>query len=72
MKQIKDEEEKEFEPLFGDLKKKIDIENELKELEGAKDEEGEAKEEKPKSDIGFNTTTIFTRDLLLKLLNKKA
>ena len=45
MKQIKDEEEKEFEPLFGDLKKKIDIENELKELEGAKDDEGEAVEE---------------------------
>ena len=28
-----EEEEKEFEPLFGDLKKKIDLENELKEME---------------------------------------
>jgi len=28
---VKNEEEKEFEPMFGELKKKIDLENELKE-----------------------------------------
>ena len=44
------EEEKEFEPMFGELKRKIDIENELKEMKeawallcktGEKDEKGE-------------------------------
>jgi len=39
-----DEEEKEFEPMFDELKKKIDIENELKEEQGIdfrKDKEAE-------------------------------
>lgn len=44
---LEDEEEKEFEPMFEDLKKKIDIENELKEINGEQEVE-----EKPKKELG--------------------
>jgi len=50
-----EEEEKEFEPMFDELKKKIDIENELKEEQGIefhKEEEDEKVAEK----FEFNTT----------------
>ena len=65
---VEEEEDKEFEPMFDDLKKKIDIENELKE-EGKEQikEEVEVKKE-PK----INSTTIFSRDDLLFCLNAVA
>lgn len=50
-----DEEEKEFEPMFDELKKKIDIENELKEEQGI-DFRQEAAEEKEVAAFEFNTT----------------
>ena len=62
-----EEEDKTFEPMFDDLKKKIDIENELK-------EEGKEikKEEEVKVEAKINSTTIFTRDDLLFCLNTLA
>jgi hypothetical protein len=49
-----DEEEKEFEPLFDELKKKIDIENELKEEQGIEFRK-EVEEEKEVPAFEFNT-----------------
>jgi len=64
-----EEEEKEFVPLFDDLKKKIDIENELKEING----EPEVKEEPKKNVAGqINTTEIFTRENILGVLKARA
>lgn len=63
-----EEEEKEFVPLFDELKKKIDIENELKEING----ETQPIEE-PKRVAGqINTTEIFTREDILGVLKARA
>ena len=64
----KEEENKEFEPMFEDLKKKIDFENELKENE---EEKIEVKKEAEKDKLELNTTQIFSRDQLLAFLDKK-
>jgi len=60
-----EEEEKDFEPLFDDLKKQIDHENELKEA-GIEIEKPKKNEER---EIKFNTTEVYTRELLIELLN---
>lgn len=52
-----EEEEKTFEPMFDELKKKIDIENELREA----GQEIPAPEKKEQL-LEFNTTTVFTRE----------
>lgn len=65
---VEEEEDKEFEPMFDDLKKKIDIENELKE-EG---KEIKKEEKEVKVEAKINSTTIFTRDDLLFCLNTLA
>jgi len=49
-----DEEEKEFEPMFDELKKKIDIENELKEEQGIEFHK-EKEDEKVAEKFEFNT-----------------
>lgn len=49
-----DEEEKEFEPMFDELKKKIDIENELKEEQGIEFHK-EKEDEKEAIEYEFNT-----------------
>jgi hypothetical protein len=51
---VEKEEPKEFMPLFDDLKKKIDIENELN--EGLEHVEEEIKGETKDDDIAFNST----------------
>ena len=68
--QHKEEEEKEFEPMFADLKKKIDLENEAKELGQEDNEEGQ--EPAQQRVVEFNTPTVFTRDDMLQILNRKA
>lgn len=65
---VDDEEEKEFEPLFDDLKKQIDHENELRDA-GIEIKKPKANDER---EIKFNTTEIYTRELLIELLNKVA
>jgi len=62
-----EEEEKEFEPMFDELKKKIDIENELKEA-------GQEIVEEKKSEeiLEFNTPTVFTRSQLMLILKQAA
>jgi len=52
-----EKEEKEFEPMFDELKKKIDIENELKEA-GQEIAEPKKVEEEV---LEFDTTHVFTR-----------
>ena len=66
-----DEEEKEFEPMFDELKKKIDIENELKEEQGIEFHK-EKEDEKEAVEYEFNTKQIFTRGQLMALLQSKA
>jgi hypothetical protein len=50
--------------MFDDLKKKIDIENELNEGKPVPAEEIKGDE----IEIKFNSTTIFSRDQMLKVL----
>jgi hypothetical protein len=50
--------------MFDDLKKKIDIENELNEGKPVPVEEIKGDE----IEIKFNSTTIFSRDQMLKVL----
>ena len=45
--------------MFDELKKKIDIENELKEN---KEEEKVVVKQEEQQELKFNTTAIFTRD----------
>ena len=54
--------------MFDELKKKIDIENELNE-----GQEPEAPVKEPKNEIPkINSTTIFSRDQILQVLAMKA
>lgn len=76
IEKLKDE-QKEFEPLFGDLKNEIDLENELKEEEEKQKEEGdEEKDEDPevkeKEVVRINTTKVFSRDDILAYLRQRA
>jgi len=53
--------------MFGELKKKIDIENELKEMKSKmkKEEKVQKEPEQPKSaveDLELNSTKVFSRD----------
>jgi large subunit GTPase 1 len=69
--QSEEEEQKTFEPLFADLKKQIDIENELKERDQAQLAKDLGKE-KGEEDIRFNTPEVFTRAKFLHILKQKA
>mmetsp|Transcript_13352 Transcript_13352/g.22700 ORF Transcript_13352/g.22700 Transcript_13352/m.22700 type:complete len:345 (+) Transcript_13352:417-1451(+) len=61
-----EEKKKEFEPMFADLKKEIDLDNQNKQIQ-KKLEEPEEQEK-----IKLNSPTIFTREQFLTLLCKKA
>lgn len=69
----------EFEPMFGDLKKEIDIENEKKAeeekqpAEKADDGESNAEEREAKlPQAEINTTKVFSREDLLEYLRQRA
>ena len=66
---VQKEEEKEFEPMFDELKKKIDLENELKEMQGETKVQDNKVTEKKKLEL--NTTEIFSRNQLLEFLEAK-
>lgn len=55
--------------MFDDLKKKIDIENELKEMQK---EEVKKPEEKKEQVFAINSTEIFTREKIMGVLKAKA
>ena len=55
--------------MFDELKKKIDIENELKENQ---EEEKVVVKQEEQQELKFNTTAIFTRDQIMQLLNEKS